>query len=220
MIKDTNIYSSDPKAIGGGPVGMDIYSDILMSMGDAATWVGDLISVGLLVAAWAALGTWYVQVLGGRQVQLAEQCLDAAVDFAVRIKIARMEQTNFDGQVEEIRISLREFQRVFLRFNYYASPHISEEIPQTLIRCFEMLDTNFRVLKGFGFQEPRPLGDASLEAVGASAQELLRYQSANSIFYGLSRENDPIGVGLAEAERLLKGALRPILNPHVGCLWS
>lgn len=186
-------------------------------MGDVATWMGDLIAAGLLVAALGALGTWRAQALGGRQVQLAEQCLDAVRDFAVRIKIVRMEQTNVDQQIGEIRRSLLDFQRVFMRINYYLSPPISKEVPDILIQCFATLDTSFRELKGFGFQEPEPLSGMSVELTAASAQEKLRYHHANNAFYGLSDE-DPIAIGLVEAERRLTEALSPILNPRVGCL--
>jgi hypothetical protein len=169
------------------------------------------------MAALGALGAWRAQVLGGRKVQLAERCLYAVRDFSVRIKVVRMEQTNIDQQMDEIRKSWRDFQGIYLRLNYYASPPISKCIPETLGKCFVTLDTKFRELKGFDFQAPKPVGGTSLEGAGVNAQEKLRYQNANNTFYGLS-DADQIGTGLIEAERQLAAALYPILNPRIGCL--
>ncbi|WP_174502016.1 hypothetical protein [Acidiphilium sp. C61] len=196
-------------------LGTDRFSGIIPTMGSVAIWVGDFISVGLLVAAMGALGTWRVRVLGGRKIELAERCLDSVRDFAVRIKVARMEQTNLDQQMEEIRNSLLELQRAFLRLNYYVTPPISEDIPNTLKRCFATLDTSFRELKSFEFREPKSPGSGSIVAAGAGAQEKQRYQAAHSTFYGLSG-SDLVGADLIKAEGQLADTLRPILIPPAG----
>ena len=186
-------------------------------MCDAATWVGDIISLlnlvltaGLVAAAFCALVTWRAQVLGGRTVQLAEQCLDAARDFGVRIKIVRMEESKRDGQIAEIRDTLLEFQRIFLRLNYYISPPIGNDVPDTLIKCFAILDTNFRILRGFE-------GGNTIEATRATAQEKQQYKHAHDIFYGLS-DDDQIASGFTEAQTKLGNALHPILHQDSGWL--
>ena len=53
--------------------------------------VNVVLAAGILLAAFAAPSTWRAQLIGGRQASLAEQCLDAARDFAIRIKVLRME---------------------------------------------------------------------------------------------------------------------------------
>jgi hypothetical protein len=192
---------------------------------DATAKIGNLIALlnaaftfGILVAAVAALGTWRAQLVGGKRVELAEQCLDAMNDFRFRINVLRMEQTNRKKQIAELREVLLEFQRIFRRLNYYMPVPVGNSIPEALLEGFAILDTNFRTLERYEFKEPQPQGGDSVYAASANAQERQSYQHANNVFYGLCPHNDQVALKLDAATAQLSDILRPILKPEKGWL--
>lgn len=201
-------------------------SDTSDSVALIANWISFgsfLLTAGILIAAWAALGTWRAQVLGGRKIQLAEECLYSAHDFAVQVKLLRLVSPNnldTEKKIEELRKTLWQFQRSFLIINYYFKSPIPEEIPKAFINFFASLDTNFRILKQSDFQQP-PLvvQGASLLAAAAASSSRQHYDNALDIFYG-NRQNDPIEATYGERVNELHGILQPILTPDRGCLGS
>lgn len=179
---------------------------------DGARWAGDVIllinvvlTAGILVTARAALGTWRAQLIGGKQTSLAEQCLDAAHDFSVRIKLLRMEESRRDAQIEELRQSLLDFQKILLRLNYYLTSPIGDDVPKAFVGCYALLDKNFRVLKEYGFKPPE--SGAVFGARGA----MQNYQNAHNIFYG-DCGTDQVVVKLDDASAQLGNVLRPLLT--------
>jgi len=198
---------------------MDQSSDPATRVADVISFLSLLLTGGLFITALAALSAWRAQLLGGRKIRLAEECLHVAHKFAAQIKLLRWAaDSDKEEKINALRKTLWRFQRLFLRLNNYMNSPIQDAIPEAFVKCFSDLDTSFRILRRYNYTPPpsAPAGAAQMAAAGAATQRE-EYEGAYVRFYGDSGD-DKTTAGFNQAIGELQQVLRPILRPGRGWL--